>query len=177
MARWAGEMEHRLAELALERAQRVVNLTLSAGVKWFAEADVHAFTVGMSLPLPIFDRNQGGVREAHYRVAQTERRALVARLRITTALRESYESLVSARAEALALEDEVVPAAGRAFDAARNGYRQGKFGYLDVLDSQRTFAEANARLLDSLARYHRALALVESLVGTRLDSFFEDRSS
>jgi cobalt-zinc-cadmium efflux system outer membrane protein len=97
-------------------------------------------------------------------------------LRITTALRESYEALVSARAEALILQNEVVPAAEQAFEAARNGYRQGKFGYLDVLDSQRTFAEANARLLDALARYHRAVALVESLVGTRLDSFFEDKS-
>ncbi len=177
VARWAGEMEHRLAGLALERAQRAVNLTLSGGMRWFGEGDVYAFTVGISLPIPIFDRNQGGIQEARYKIAQTERRSKAAHLRITTALRESYEALVSARAEALALENEVVPAAGRAFEAARSGYSEGKFGYLEVLDSQRTFAEANARLIDSLARFHRAVALVESLVGTGLDSFFEGGSS
>lgn len=177
LTRWAGEMEQRLAELALERAERIFDLTLSAGVKRFEESDDYAFTVGMSLPIPVFDRNQGGVREARYRVARTEHQKKAARMRITTALTESYEALASARAEALALENEVLPAAGRAFEAARRGYRQGKFGYLEVLDAQRTFAQANARLLDARARYHRAVALVESLVGTRLDAILEDDSS
>jgi cobalt-zinc-cadmium efflux system outer membrane protein len=90
---------------------------------------------------------------------------------------ESYEALASARTEALALKNGVVPAAQKAFEAARHGYRQGKFGYLEVLDSQRTFGEATARLLDALARYHRSVALVESLVGTPLDAIVEDSSS
>jgi cobalt-zinc-cadmium efflux system outer membrane protein len=170
-------MEQRLAALALERAERIFDLTLSAGVKRFEESDDYAFTLGMSLPIPLFDRNQGGVREARYRFAQTEHQKRAARVRITTALVESYEALAGARAEALALENEIVPAAGRAFEAARSGYRQGKFGYLEVLDAQRTFAEANARLLDAQARYHRAAALVESLSGTSLDSLLKESST
>ena len=177
VARWAGEMEHRLAELALERAQRMFDLTLSAGVKRFEESDDYAFTMSMSLPIPIFDRNQGGVLEARYRLAQTDHQTNAARVRITAALSESYEALASARSEALALGEEVVPAAGQAIESARYGYRQGKFGYLEVLDAQHTFATANAHLLDALARYHRAVALVESLVGIKLDSLLEDRSS
>lgn len=177
VARWAGEMERCLAELALERAERIFDLTLSAGFKQFNESDDHAFTVGLSLPIPLFDRNQGSVREARYRLAEAEYRAKGEQTRVKTALFESYEALAGARAETLALEDEIVPAAGQAFDAARHGYRQGKFDYLEVLDAQRTYAEANARLLDARARYHRAVAIVEGLVGTRLDSLLGNTPS
>jgi cobalt-zinc-cadmium efflux system outer membrane protein len=170
IARWTGEMEHRLAELALERAKRIFDLTLTAGVTQYAESDDVAFSFGLSMPLPIFDRNQGGVREAGYRSAQVEQQTKNAEVRIVNALVESYEALAGARIEALALQNEVVPAAGRAFEAARDGYQQGKFGYLEVLDAQRTFSEANAGLLDALAQYHKAIAVVESLIGTRLES-------
>jgi cobalt-zinc-cadmium efflux system outer membrane protein len=177
LIRWAGVMERRLAELALERAERVFDITLSVGVKRFEESGDYAFTMGLGLPLPIFDRNQGGVGEARSRLAQSEQQTKAARVRIATALSESYEALASARDEANSLAHRVVPAAGEAFEAARRGYRQGKFGYLEVLDAQRTFAQTTARLLDAQARYHRAAALVESLTGTRLDSIIEGESS
>jgi cobalt-zinc-cadmium efflux system outer membrane protein len=170
IARWTGEMEHRLAELALERARRIFDLTLTAGVTQFTESDDVAFSFGLSFPLPIFDRNQGAVREAGYRAAQVEQQTKNAEVRVVTAMVESYEALSAARSEALGLKNEVVPAAGRAFEAARDGYQQGKFGYLEVLDAQRSFSEANAGLLDALARYHKAVAVVESLIGTRLES-------
>jgi cobalt-zinc-cadmium efflux system outer membrane protein len=177
IARWAGEMERRLAELALERAERMFDLTLSAGVKRFEASEDHAFTMGINLPLPLLNRNQGGVREARYRLKQNEYRAADAKIRTAIALITSYETLASARAEAGALKNEAVPSARLAFDAARNGYRQGKFGYLEVLDAERTFSETNARLLDALGRYHRAVAVVESLIGARLDTVVEERSN
>jgi cobalt-zinc-cadmium efflux system outer membrane protein len=170
IARWAGEMEQRLAELSMARAQRMFDITLSAGVKRFEESDDYAFTVSAGIPLPVFDRNQGGAREASYRMKQAEHRETDARIQIRTALLEWYETMAGARVEALALRDEVVPAARLAIDAARSGYRQGKFGYLEVLDAERTFAETNLRLIEALGRYHRAVAAVESLIGIRLDT-------
>ncbi|NIQ01614.1 MAG: hypothetical protein GWM98_15520, partial [Nitrospinaceae bacterium] len=50
------------------------------------------------------------------------------------------------------------------------GYRFGKFGFLDVLDSQRTLFEARARYLKTLARYHQAVAEVERLTGEPLST-------
>jgi cobalt-zinc-cadmium efflux system outer membrane protein len=120
------------------------------------------------MPLPVFDRNQGGVREAQYSMKQAEHREADTRVRVRTALLQWYNTMAGAHMESLALRNEVVPASRRALDAARDGYRQGKFGYLEVLDAERTFAESNLRLLDALGRYHRAVAVVESLIGTRL---------
>ncbi len=170
VARWAQEMEQRLATLALERARRVPDLTVGLGVQRFEETNDYALTFGLSLPLPLFDRNQGGVLEAHYRLAQLRHERKSAEVRTSTALAESYETLVSARNEAIGLRDEVVPGAAKAFDAAQEGYQQGKFGYLEVLDAQRTLFEARSRFLNALAQYHRSVAIVESLIGTKLDS-------
>lgn len=170
VARWAQEMEQRLAALALERARRVPDLTVGIGVQRFEETNDHALAFGLSLPLPLFDRNQGGVLEARYRLAQLGHERMNAEVRTATVLAESYEALAAARAEAIGLKNEVVPGAAKAFDAAQEGYQQGKFGYLEVLDAQRTLFEARGRFLDALARYHRSVAIVESLIGTKLDS-------
>ena len=62
------------------------------------------------------------------------------------------------------------PAAGTAFDAASEGYRQGKFGYLDVLDAQRTLFEARGQFIETLTAYHKAVADIEHLIGERLDA-------
>jgi cobalt-zinc-cadmium efflux system outer membrane protein len=174
IARWAEEMEQRLAALALERARRVPDLTVGVGVQRFEETNDHALTFGISLPLPLFDRNQGGVLEARYRLAQAGHERKSAEIRTAVALAESYEALTAARTEVIGLKDQVVPAAVKAFDAANEGYRQGKFGYLEVLDAQRTLFEARSRLLDSQARYHRSVAIVESLIGAKLESL-QDR--
>lgn len=170
IARWAQEMEQRLAALALERARRVPDLTVGIGVQRFEETNDHALTFGLSLPLPLFDRNEGGVLEAHHRLAQVGHARKNAEVRVATALSESYETLVAARAEVIGLKDQVMPGATKALDAAQGGYREGKFTYLDVLDAQRTLFEARSRLLDAQARYHRSVAVVESLVGTKLVS-------
>ncbi len=170
IARWAQEMEQRLAALALERARRVPDLTVGVGVQRFEETNDHALTFGLSLPLPLFDRNQGGVLEAHHRLAQIGYERKNAEVRAATALAESYETLTAAHTEVNGLKTQVVPGASKALDAAQEGYKQGKFGYLEVLDAQRTLFEAKRRFLDALARYHRSVAIVESLIGTQLDS-------
>jgi len=175
VARLAQEMERRLAALALARARRVPDLTVGIGVQRFEETNDHALTFGLGLPLPLFDRNQGGVLEARYRLAQLRHERESAEVQTSTALAESYEILIAARAEALGLKNEVVPGSTKAFDAAQEGYQQGKFNYLEVLDAQRTMFEARSRLLGALAQYHRSVAIVESLIGTKLASLQNEK--
>ena len=100
--------------------------------------------------------------------ASSVRRA--AGLRVHARLGATYQTLAAAHAAARTLKVDVLPGAQRIFDSAREGYRQGKFGYLDVLDAQRTLFEAKARHLDALERYHQTAVEVERLVGQALDT-------
>ena len=63
----------------------------------------------------------------------------------------------------------LLPGAQSAFDAAAKGYQLGKFGFLDVLDAQRTLFQMRTQHLRALADYQRGASEIERLVGGPLD--------
>jgi cobalt-zinc-cadmium efflux system outer membrane protein len=66
------------------------------------------------------------------------------------------------------LQQDVLPATHETFQATQEGYRQGKFGFLDVLDAQRTLFETRGQFLEALTAYHQAVADIERLIGEGL---------
>ena len=170
IARWAVEMDARRAQVAVEQSQRIPDVTVSGGVRYLHETEDPAFVVGFSVPLLFFDRNQGGIREAHARLEQAEHERRAAEVRIGTELSEAYQHLVSAASEVQVLQQDVLPATHETFQATQEGYRQGKFGFLDVLDAQRTLFETRGQFLEALTTYHQAVADIERLIGAGLSA-------
>jgi outer membrane protein, heavy metal efflux system len=170
VARWAKEMEQRKAVLKLEEAKRIPDLTLTGGVQRFEDTNAEGAYVGFSVPLPIFDRNQGGIQEARYGIAKAEADSRAAVAKANADLAVAYQELSASYKAALSLKNDLLPAAERAFEASREGYREGKFGFLEVLDSQRTLFQARARYIEVLAAYHKSAADIERLTGERLET-------
>lgn len=168
LARWVAEMAQRQAAFALERSRRVPDVTLSAGYRRYTRADSPAFLVGGAIPLPLFDKNPGGIREAADRIARAQEEQRSAQVRAIAGLADAYRLLATAQNEATAIGFQVLPGAQAAFDAISEGYRLGKFGYLDVLDGQRTLVGARAQYHRALADFHKAAADVERLTGMPL---------
>jgi len=168
LARWSTEMQQRQATLDLAGAQKVPDLTAGGGVRHLNEAGAAALVLSFSIPLPVVNRNQGAILEAQHRLAKAgeERRAAI--VRVQAALAAAYATLTAAFAEATTLQEEIVPGARRVFEATSEGYRQGKFSLLDVLDAQRTLFEAREQYIEALATYHKAVAEVERLIGGEL---------
>ena len=79
------------------------------------------------------------------------------------------ERLNAASEVAVAAEDTVLPGARMAMAAVETGYREGKFGFVDVIAAQRTFFEASTLLVDSLEEYALARTELERLVGGASD--------
>ena len=168
LARWAIQMEARQAALGVEQGKRIPDVTVSGGVRYFNDTDDTGFVVKLSLPLVLFDYNQGGVREARYRLSQAEEERRATEVRVSAALAEAYQSLITAYRDVTGIQRDVLPAAEEAFQVATEGYRQGKFGFLDVLDAQRTLFETKGQYLDALSAYHKAVAEAERLIGEPL---------
>lgn len=168
LARVETEISQRKAALDLARSGRIPDLTVSLGARNFRETDDNAAVFGFSLPLPLFDRNQGGIAEARAELSSARHLRSAIRTEALAALAESYQALQSAHLEARALKEETLPAARQAFDAVRIGYEAGKFGFLEVLDSQRTLFEVTQQYTDALADYHQARIDVERLTGAPL---------
>jgi cobalt-zinc-cadmium efflux system outer membrane protein len=163
LSRWSTEIQLRESDVALERSKAIPDVTVSAGVRRFEETDDQAFLVGVAIPLPVFNRNQGGRLEAGFKLnrAYGDRRAT--QVRIDADLAAAHNALLLANDELTALRAEVIPGAERSFEAAQQAYRLGRSGFLDVLDAQRTLLEARSRLIDALAEYQRAVVDIERL--------------
>ncbi len=63
-----------------------------------------------------------------------------------------------------------------AFAAAHEGYREGKFGFLDMLDAQRGLFEAKGALVNALSAYHAAVAKIQRITGTSIKELLENKT-
>lgn len=165
LARSKTEMNLRKSELALERSENVPDISLSFGAKRLEEADDTVFVAGLSIPLPIFGMNPGGVLGARHKQAQSQQHYRAVEVKITTALRGEYNNLSASYRETVTLANSIIPAARKVFDATQQGYQDGKIGLLQVLDAQRTLFEARGRHIDAAETYHAANIEVERLIG------------
>jgi cobalt-zinc-cadmium efflux system outer membrane protein len=168
VARWMTEIAHRESIVGLEKARQIPNPSIGGGYLRFNDIDAEALSVGISIPLPVFNLNRGNIKAARYQVRQAETDQIAARVEAKRALQSAYRSVEAARQEVILSEDEVLPGSQRALEAAQTGYRQGKFDYLEVLDAQRTLFTSRTRYIQALAEYNRAAAEVERLIGTPL---------
>jgi cobalt-zinc-cadmium efflux system outer membrane protein len=169
VARWVKEMEQRSAALELEKANAVPDVSVSAGWQRFNDNDDNAAIVGISIPLPLFNRNQGAILDAKRRQAKAKQESRAAEANAHTAMADSYQSLASSFVTATEIRDQVLPSAQLAFQTAQEGYREGKFDFLEVLDAERTLFETRGKFIVTLADYHKARADVERLIGERLE--------
>lgn len=168
LARWAAEVLQREASLALEQAKRVVDVAVSAGYRRYTTVESNAFVVGASIPLKLFDRNKDGIEEARLRVAKAYEERRAAEARVAAGLADAYAALATAHDEITILRTAVLPGAQQTFDAVTEGYRLGRFGFLEVLDAQRTLISAGSQYLRALSDYYKAVATVERLIGAPL---------
>jgi cobalt-zinc-cadmium efflux system outer membrane protein len=157
------------AELELRRAKLDslpdVKLGVAGGRDAAANETLMEFRV--SLPLPVFDRAQGRKREA---------RALadIARFDLTATEQRLGQDFEVAGARLRAADEQVetyrtriLPKAEEALNLVRGGFEAGKFGFLDLVDTQRTLAEARLAYLDKLLELNLAVADLEALAGTQ----------
>ncbi|ABM33077.1 cobalt-zinc-cadmium efflux system outer membrane protein [Paracidovorax citrulli] len=158
------ELERAQAAVALERSRQVVDVAVSVGVKRSQENGVTAAVVGLTVPLPVFDRNQGNLAEALAREEKAREELNAVELKLASDIAQAREQLRSARAEAQTLQQDAIPGAREAYEAASRGFQLGKFSYLETLDAQRTLVGAQSQFLRALLDTYRAAAELERLL-------------
>jgi len=163
LKRWKTVEDKRKAILELEQSKRTPDITLKGGYRRLEQTSDDAITFGISVPLKFFDRNQGAISEAQNNLAKTKEERRAAEIILKKNFLEAHQSLVFAHSQASILHSETIPAAQKSFDGINEGYRFGKFGFLDVLDSQRTLFQTKKQYLDALADYHIALIEVNRM--------------
>jgi cobalt-zinc-cadmium efflux system outer membrane protein len=166
--RFASLERQRDAELQLARAQARPDLTFSLGVRRLQATNDNALVAGFAMPIGVFDRNQGGIREAQVRVEQTSAQRDAARVIARSNLLSLHQELGAARLRFETLRNDAVPQAELALEQTRGGYTRGRFSFLELVSVQEELLALRAASIDAAADYHRMLVEIERLTGTAL---------
>ena len=162
------EVDRREALTALEQSKRVPDVTVSVGMQRSNETQRNVLLFGVSVPLPVFDRNQGNLLEALKLEDKARDELQAATVRLHSEVAQARERLSTITAEVQSLQQEVLPGAKSAYDAATIGFENGKFNFLEVLDAQRTYFTAKSQYLKALGEAHRAAADIDRLLGASM---------
>ena len=162
------EVDRREALTALEQSKRVPDVTVSVGMQRSNETQRNVLLFGVSVPLPIFDRNQGNLLEALKLEDKARDELQAASVRLHSEVAQGQERLSTITAEVQSLQQDVLPGAKSAYDAATIGFENGKFNFLEVLDAQRTYFTAKSQYLKALGEAHRAAADIDRLLGASM---------
>lgn len=154
----AAERNAAAARVKLAQAEGVPDITASGGVRNFRESRDTAFIVGMSIPLPVFNRNRGNIAAA--RADGDAAEADLAQVRLDTRFlrRDAERMLAAANERVAALSGASLVQANEAARIAEIGYQQGKFTLIELIDAQQAQASANLKLIEAELDRSRALA-------------------
>lgn len=167
------------AEVELRRARLEPYPDVTFGVDGGREgtADTAIVQFRLGVPLPIIDRSKGRKQEARANadVAQAELAATEQRL-----LREwgaASERFRAAADQVTIYREQILPKATRALRLVQTGFEQGKFGFIDLLDTQRTTAEARLAYQQKLLELNAAQAELEAFLEPQPQRFSTTRNN
>lgn len=169
-------LAQRKANLKLQQARRLPDITVNAGIRRYAQQENTTVSndttalVGISVPLPLFDRNQGNLLEAHQRVDQAVDQLSATDLRLKSLLTQTYEALIAAQNEIRVLQNEILPGAKESFMIAERGYELGRFDFLTMLDAQRVLFQNQGLYVRALANYQRLINEIERLIAAPIEN-------
>ncbi len=153
------------ARAELARAERIPDVKVDVLYRRLQAEKVNAFDVGVSVPLPVFDRNQGRLREARAEAAAAEARSRSIQNDLAFRLRDAHSKLTAALAGSRALKTEILPRADTVWKAAEARYAAGDISLAEVLPARRDRAAAQLGHLESLRDVMQAWAEVRALGG------------
>lgn len=165
LMRWTAVYAQRNAELLLARLKPYPDVRVSAGWRHFNETNDDAVRLSLSVPIPVFDQNQGNILSAQESLAKTRAEREANRNTLIVLAGRAYDSLQGALRELKVLRDVAIPKSRQAADAIFEGYGQGRFTLLEVLDAQASVAQARLREQEAQQNFHVAVATIEGLVG------------
>ena len=136
----------------------------------FDYTHVNASNVGafyFSIPLPIFNRNQGEVARTYYALTQSQFQEKAAEQQVLTDVKNAYETLLNNRDIVQLYDNGYLQQAQQSLDIAQFAYQHGAASLLDFLDAERTYRSTELSYRQALASYMTALEQLRQAVGTR----------
>ena len=156
------------AEIRLQQAQGKMDWTIGTGYnrQMNVGPGLRGDTMGVffSMPLPVYNRNQGEIERARQELEQINARIRSLEQEITAEAANAYEQYATAKNLLETIEREMLEQARRVREVTEFSYRRGEATFVELLDAQRAFNETIQGFNEARAEYSRSLFVIESIV-------------
>jgi cobalt-zinc-cadmium efflux system outer membrane protein len=154
------------ARWAVQRASagRVPNISIMGGAQFDDPSNDTIANVQVSLPLPLFDRNQGNIARAFGELTAAQAALDNRELALTQSLAAAIRDYHTASRRVAKYTESILPAAKQSFELVSQAYEQGELEYLEILATQRTYTEKNLSYLEDLETAWKQWAEIDGLL-------------
>ena len=167
-------MERAEADFQLALANRYPDLFVLAQPYTFQDnrpfnaKSAHSWGIGLGIPLPLFNRNQGNIHRAHLNVSQTAMELQALEERVIMEVRQAERLYSVTLAAVRRVERSLLPKAETEHNRVTKLYLAGKADELTFLSAEHDFDQIVLQYRDSLVRHRRAMLKLNSAVGQRI---------
>ncbi len=153
------------SQYSLAKANAKQDFTLAGN---YSHANgINGATWSFSIPLAIFDRNQGNIAQTRIAIRQAELQQKGTQGQVLTDVRDAYEALQENARIAHLYKSSYLEVAQKSRDISEYAYRRGALALLDFLDAERTYRATQFAYRQAVAAYLVALEQLRQAVGTR----------
>lgn len=152
------------ARIDLAKAERIPDVKVEALYHRLEISGQNTFDLGLSIPLPLFNRNEGQIREARSEALAAEARVRNTANELSLNLRESYVALTAALDNLKTFRTQILPHAETVLKAAELRYASGDSALTDVLPVRRDWAAVHLSYLETLREVMQSWAEVSSFL-------------
>lgn len=138
------------ATLSRQEAGTKPDVTISGGVHYDSGERQTLASFGVGVPLQVFDRNQGNILKARAELASACRNLERQTLLLYEEFSEACAVQKNSGEQIVIYRSQILPDVQEALELSLQGYRQGEYSYMDVLNAQQLFLETQTQYVDVL---------------------------
>jgi cobalt-zinc-cadmium efflux system outer membrane protein len=158
------EIEKARCALARARVESVPDVTAQASIQYDDATNDAIAGAQITFPIPLWNRNQGGVARALGELTAAQRRLDMVELRLQGDLAAEYQAYETALTRTTVIRNEILGRAQETLDAATHGYQAGELDFLAFLTVQRTYFQANLEYLTALGELYQSVEMLRGLL-------------
>ena len=162
------QRELTLSERRLASVEARPGITLSGGFKRLEANNSNSLLIGISLPLPLFNRNQGNIAALEATIRSNEYEQERARLETKAYINSTILRLNQLTSRHMTLDTLLLPTAENAYKTLQATYDAGRIPYSSLLEAERSLIEIRFEHNEVLFAIHEQLMAIEQVSGIKL---------
>ncbi len=162
------------ADVQLARAERFSDVYLLYQPYTFQNdapiglKSARSWAVGLTVPMPVYNRNQGNIRRAGINVNQSRTELAALERRVMTEVEQAEREYAVTRSAVARIERDILPKADRVRDDAVQLFSRGGSQVVEFLNAQREYNDVVREYRNLLVRHRRSMLGLNTAVGLRI---------